>query len=209
MSQNIILYKTSDNVTQRRPSKETDYVKFSFPVDKVKPQDAKAFIKGVITELSEVNYLKNDFCFLIEDLQASKVILPDVTKLDDCTIFYTWVCLPYMRLVNEEHVPENAEIIPFDIGYWNQHLPDWAREKIQGFLRECGSIYTRRLYETPKLPIPIKVVGARCIKVITESGSSSLTETSKVLRVSPEVVKKVQIEEQNNNMLSGILKRFF
>lgn len=177
----MILYKTDEGVSQRKPQQSESYIKFSCPSN-ISFNEFKTCIKGLITDNQEMNFARNDVWFILEDLFKKQprdmYHLPKPSKMYDCTILYVWAYLPFPKVYNIEHEPETKTIIPFDVAYISKKLTDATLQTIQGYLAEIDvHVYTRQLYEKPSLPVPIQVVGLKRFKTATDGDSSSQTDS--------------------------------
>src|SRR5690348_5097987 len=69
-----IFYKTSGNkITIRRPRESSDYISFTITDStRLSGNKIKTFLKYLITDIRELNFLKNDVGFLLNELYGEE-----------------------------------------------------------------------------------------------------------------------------------------
>lgn len=173
-----VLYKTDDKVSVRKPPDSESYVKFAC---KDRSSAAKAFIKGIITDVKELNFVRNDVGFLMDDLfEDASYRYPVREGLHKCTIFYVWTYLPYSKSHNTEVVPPSRDIVAFDLCYVAKKLDAAKLEMIQRFLREHSiHVYARNLHDHPGMPYQVSVLAVKQFRRAEDGESSSTRGTAK------------------------------
>jgi hypothetical protein len=135
----VTVYKTKlDKLTTRKP--KGDYnVEFvlKFPLPTVKKD--YTILNSVVTSKKELNLLKNDVGFLVEEMFPEGNFT--LKQHYPGTILYCWVCL------------QNT-IFPFDLMYITKSLlPKEIKFIINTIKKTKNLIYARNLYEKPSLNI--------------------------------------------------------
>jgi len=158
----VTLYKTQDKVTVRKPRKDA-YISFSVQsTPSTSITKIKQFVKHIITDIKELNYLKNDMGFAMEEIFNEDHSTDTTIDLRKGKIFYIWVFLPFVPEKGAKNtLPKEVqqEIFPYDIFYIRQPLTNSECKNIQySFKRDIdASIQVRSLGETPEIPFDIKV----------------------------------------------------
>ena len=149
-SSGILLYKNDKKITIRKPKNVEDYTIFtSTSRDSLQPM--KNFLKYVITDVRELNLLKNDLCFLINEIfeRLGKDHATDISvDVESGVIFYVWVHLPYKWNTLQFPTPDSIreEIFPFDLFYVRQKMSNMEIKQIQDILKQQVdvTIHSRR-----------------------------------------------------------------
>lgn len=169
-SRDVIYYKSDKKVTLKKPKKDVDYIKFFVDVGSTPASSVRAFLKYVVTDSNTLNMLKNNICFIMEDLYGRNHSVDPSIHLDEGVIFYVFVYLP-MRISsrkNDKNANQNIEntdnscgkVFSYDLIFVRRPLSSSEIKYIENIFKSeiDMKIYHRRLYEIPKLPFPVKVV---------------------------------------------------
>ncbi len=158
-----IIYRCNQTVTTRKPADLTDCD--AFECEGKFSAGTKLFAKQIITDSHELNLLKNDLCFLINDIcgDVDKGLDVKNTSLDQITTFYVWVCLPYSGNPPGSSKTVKAvqsSVFPFDLYHHPYKLSLTQIEEIKSILKQDINAYlhTRKFGSIPELPFPIKGV---------------------------------------------------
>lgn len=153
-----ILYRTSEgSVTTRKPKDAGSFE--AFITDEKVSQSLRSFAKQIITDAHELNLLKNDLCFLIDDIYGDidKDLHASTVRLTDVVTFYVWVCLPYAgKSVTMKEV--QTSVFPFDL-YHHPHPMSLSQiQEIRTILeQDIGAyVHTRKHGVIPQLPHQIR-----------------------------------------------------
>lgn len=158
----IVLYKINDKIYNRKPRTKDKYIQFHVSSPNASLAKVKNFVKYVITDIKELNFLKNDMGFLMELVYGENHSTDLSINVLTGKIFYIWVYIPYIKDTNEKGtLPTNihSEIFAFDIFYIRRHLSDNDCQGIQNILKRDiqANVFVRNINETPTLPFPITV----------------------------------------------------
>ena len=154
----ITLYKKDNKITTRKPKKVQEFIPFSVP-SKSSLNSVKTFLKYVITDIKELNLVKNDVCFLINEifgrLEKDHTTNTEV-MINDGIIFYVWVYLPYEYNLNQFETPHSVreDIFPFDLYYVRQNMSHTGIKQIQDILRNEVNIHVRTRRPGENIMIP-------------------------------------------------------
>ena len=152
-------YKRGDLVTLRKPCQKRldSYVHFNVVLEGKKQEVlAKQFIKYVITDLKDLILLKNDVCFLMNDLKYSKQLTHTTAHN---TVLYVWVYLPY-KYSNAVSSAIKEKLYTYDLFCISQDITDKQFREILTTLQLGADvkIFKRTIGEKASLPFPIKVI---------------------------------------------------
>lgn len=159
--EHLIFYKKGKKIATRRP--KDDAIAFRVTVKNVKTrtltQNIKTFLKYVVTEVKDLNLLKNDVCFLMNDLYGKDHSVDTSVPLEKGYIFYVWCYLPY-RYETEAPQELAGSIVAHDLVYIRQNLTSTQVKTIKEILKKDVDveIHSRRLHEKVELPYKIAVV---------------------------------------------------
>jgi hypothetical protein len=153
------LYKDvkSKKVTVKKPNHD-EYITFTYN-QKENTRLLKTFVKYIVTDVREVNLLKNDMGFLINEIYGQQDYMTNLTvPVEDGTVFYVWTYLPYNW---DENVSTPAdiktEIFAFDLFYIRLPLSMGETKNIITFLKDQvdAKVYTRKVGDAPQLPFDV------------------------------------------------------
>jgi hypothetical protein len=115
-------------------------------------QSAQALLKYVVTNLEELNLIKNDICFLISDIFEGKSNDPEL-PLEQGTFFYIWMYLEFQ----DEHDKKCQNLFPFDLFFVRKKVSAKHRALIQKVLKSQTDVYifTRRLGEKKEFSVDV------------------------------------------------------
>lgn len=152
-------YKRGRTVTLRKPcqKKKDSYVHFSVVLEgKRQEASVRQFLKYVVTDLKELILLKNDVCFLMNDLKYSKKLTHTVQS---GVVLYVWVYLPY-QYSNEVSCSIKETVYYYDLFCISQGITDKQFSEILTTLQLGADvrIFKRRIGDNTSLPFPIKVI---------------------------------------------------
>ncbi len=158
-----ILYRTNQTITTRKPVNSDDCD--AFECEGKISAGTRLFAKQIITDSHELNLLKNDLCFLINDIcgDIDKDLDATNTHLDQIVTFYVWVCLPFAGNPpgsSKTVKSVQSSVFPFDLYHYPYKLSLTQIEEIKSILKQDinAFIHTRKYGSIPDLPFPIKGV---------------------------------------------------
>lgn len=103
------------------------------------------FLKTIIFEIKEINLVKNDIGFLIQELYPMINSLNIELPFKDGIIFYIWVSL-------------KRQIFSFDVMYLRKNLNEREIKKVIDKIKLTNvTLYYRRVNEKPVLPFDLKL----------------------------------------------------
>lgn len=113
----------------------------------IKKATVNAFLKNILCDIREINLVKNDIGFLLQELFPMQNSFNLSLPFNQGTIFYCWVCL-------------KKQIFTFDLIYIRMNLSDKDIKKIIDKIKLTKTtIYSRRLNEKIELPFNIQGAG--------------------------------------------------
>lgn len=133
---------TQNTASIKKSKKKT----LMFKVDKsVKKASIELFIKSLVTDVRELNLLKNDISFFMnESYPQLNSSTQDDCKFKDGTIFFCWVAL-------------NKKIFPFDLFYLRKNLLPKEIKKVQKVLKNTDNyVFARKPFFNVNLPFNIE-----------------------------------------------------
>lgn len=164
----VIVYKIDKRVTIRKPRAKDEYVSFTVEVDEgkigkdgVSLSKAKNFVKHIVTDIKELNFLKNDMGFLMSEIYGPDHSTDVNVDVYEGKLFYIWVYLPFRKHAGRNTLSKDLqkEIFPFDIFYIRRDLSTADCKNIINLLRRDidAFVYVRQIDETPILPYDVRV----------------------------------------------------
>lgn len=155
------IYKCDQKITTKKPRKSHIIFKFDTN-DSSSEKQMKSFVKDIITDVKELNFLRNDVAFLIHDLYETVPVYDHLGS--DGTIpggfFYAWIWLPVTIMstaAKKEIIFKN--VIPFDLFFLRKKLNVTECNKIIQVLKSDANVHIhyRQYNEQPKLPFEVSV----------------------------------------------------
>ena len=160
----VILYKNDKRVVMRKPKHVRDFIAFSTSSQESLSK-VKTFLRYVVCDVRDINFLKNQLCFLINDCfeRLGKDPKTDITiDIDKGIIFYVWVFLPFNYNLKVFETPRNIreDIFAFDLFFVRQQMNSSEIKRILDILKNQLDIHVgwRKFNEPAKLPYRIKAV---------------------------------------------------
>jgi len=168
----VVIYKSDKKVTIRKPRKGDVFVSFNVEIDEkpvkgsAKKDDVatlakvKNFVKHIVTDVKELNFLKNDIGFLMSEIYGPDHSTDTNVNVYNGRVFYIWVHLPYMKTAGSRlTLPKNIQkdVFPYDLFYIRQDISDADCKNILNLLRRDidAFVYVRDLQEFPDLPFNV------------------------------------------------------
>lgn len=165
----VIIYKCDKKVTIRKPRAKDEHISFTVDVDESSKDAAslakvKNFVKHIVTDVKELNFLKNDMGFLMSEIYGPDHSIDANVDPYSGKMFYIWVHLPFKTHHGRNTFPRHLQkdIFPFDIFYMRQDLSTVDCKNILNLLRRDidAFVYVRQLDEEPILPYNVKATCA-------------------------------------------------
>jgi hypothetical protein len=154
-----IYYKVNGKITTRKPKKLAN---IAFQVENVDGAKVKNFLKHIITDINEINFLRNDVGFLLNDLYGNEHSVDSNVPVDDGRIFYAWVYLPYVSGGNKNGLPLDVRknVFSFDLSYVKRRMTNAECDHVVDVLKREVDVfvYVRRPFETVVPPFSVHVV---------------------------------------------------
>ncbi len=169
-----LFYKNGKKVIIRKPKDINNYIPFIasfFKTRNLGINSIKSFLKYVITDVKELNFIKNDVGFLMHELfnniSSSKTTHNEFTTslqhpLTGGTIIYIWVYLPSKYDMTKFETPSDVResIFPFDLFFTRLSLTKEECKMIKDILFKDVDVkvFCRKVHETPVLPCSLKSI---------------------------------------------------
>lgn len=157
-------YKSGKKITIRKPRSMINFIPFIASYAKTKGMNnntVKNFLKHVVTDVKELNFIKNDVCFLMNEMYG-KDLVNCVVPYTDGIIFYIWVYLPYSFDMSKYSSTKDIrdKVFPFDLFYARKNITEKDCKKIEEILLKDVDVklYHRKPMQTPVLPFEIKAI---------------------------------------------------
>jgi hypothetical protein len=152
-----LLYRVDGMVTTRKPKDLATCDCFEYE-GKMSP-GIRQFAKEIVTDAHELNLLKNDICFLMEELfgDRDKDLDAHRVNFDQVVTFYVWVCLPYPQASASIH-PMQSSVFAFDLYHCLWPLSRRDINEVQNILRQDvqAFVHHRGHGEVPSLPFALR-----------------------------------------------------
>lgn len=155
--EHVIFYKKGKKVTSRNSKGDGIPFRVTLKGGSKQSTEVKNFLKYVVTEVKELNLLKNDIFFLLSDLYGPDHSL-NTLSLEKGHVFYVWCFLPYPY---EADIPEMAQsVLAHDLIYIRKNLSSSQVKKVKEILKKDTDveIHSRRFGEKVKLGYSIAAV---------------------------------------------------
>ena len=145
-------------ITIRKPRANSDYIAYTVNESSVSSAKVKNFLKYIITDVKELNFLKNDVGFLLNELYGEDHSTDRSVPVEDGRIFFTWVYLPYFSNSGTNTLPRDirTNIIPFDLAFIRKKITNVECERLimHRLKTEVNVlIHVRHPFEKPTVPI--------------------------------------------------------
>ena len=148
-------YRSGDKVTTRRPKSLANWDMFFSSDDNFKvTQAVKNFLRYMVVDPQELNLVKTDVGFLMNDMFKDRV--RDKT-VQEVTTFYVWVCIPF-RSASPTLRASQSSIFPFDLYHAAFNVTHVEIAEFKSILKSAihVDIHTRKHNEMPELPFPLR-----------------------------------------------------
>ena len=161
LQKSITLYKIGEKVTIRKPRAREAHIQFRVePTPGMTLTKVKQFVKYVVTDVKELNFLKNDMGFLLAEIYGKDHSVDLSIDVSEGTIFYIWAYLPFKD--PDSQMPPNdiqKQVFPFDVFYIRERLSEADCKSIQTILKRDieTQVHVRSVGELPKIPFVIRV----------------------------------------------------
>lgn len=159
------VYKKDTCISTRKPKTEKikDFIVFNVEnkndeKKKLSIQE-KEFLKNIVTDKKELNFIRNDICFLINELYKRDHSVSNVT-IEKGVMFFIWVFFPF-EWSDHEKIPENikTDVFFFDLFFLRREI---TKEQVKSIVETISktkiTIFTRKINEIPVLPFKIKAL---------------------------------------------------
>ena len=153
---NVIFYKTGNSVTNTKPKiiNKTTLI-FHVTIDsRANDQNdlslmVKNFIKYIVVDIKELNLLKNDICFLMNELYHENDFVNHIVPLKTGVIFYVWV-----------YIAPSTEVFPFDLFFIRKSLSNEDVSKIKTIMKNEMNveIHTRSPDDVKKISPKVNII---------------------------------------------------
>jgi hypothetical protein len=159
--EHVILYKKGKKVTTRRS--KGDCITFRATLRNGNGKSAllsvKNFLRYVITETKELNLLKNDVLFLVNELYGLDHSIDENVALEKGHVIYVYCHLPY-KYTSEVPADLCETIFPHDLMYIRRNLTATEVRTIKDILKKDVDIqvYCRRPFEKVAMPVTIRSI---------------------------------------------------
>jgi len=147
-------YRVDDKLTTRKPRR--NHVTFRVKsVGSTNSTNVKNFLKHVLIDIKEINFLRNDVGFMLHDKYGDDHSATSIVPIEEGRIFYSWVHLPYSELNNTLPEDVGATVFAFDLAYVRRLMTNAECENIINVLKKEVDVhvYVRRPFEEAVLPI--------------------------------------------------------
>ena len=127
LQKSVTLYKVNGKVTVRRPGAKESYVQYVVEqTSGTTLTKMKQFVKYIINDIKELNFLKNDMGFLMSEIYGKEHSTDTNIDVNHGKIFYFWVYLPLDDVKNSNSTSSSVQrdVFPFDIFYIRQKLSE-------------------------------------------------------------------------------------
>jgi CRISPR/Cas system-associated protein Csx1 len=144
------LYKVKDKVYLRKPKGVEDVVEFTADTESHAISYIKHFIEKIITDSTELVYIKNDIGFTLSEIYGENHSIDTTIPLYKGCIFYVWVYLPY----ESKSTTSYNVIFPYDLCYIRQALSETECKNFIALVKRDinAQIYVRKINQVPSLP---------------------------------------------------------
>lgn len=146
-----LLYKLGKMVTRREPCEPC----LSIDVESEDIVGVTRFLKYAVSDIEELNYIKNDISFLVNELYARNRHRRLFNSSHTGSIIYIWVYIP----IRTQGAVIHDVLFPFDLFHLPRVLSPQERQRIHSkILDETDNyLYFRDQFQPPPIPYVMRL----------------------------------------------------